>query len=125
MGVGMKNKKGFTLIEITAVVVVLAIIALLITPVVTKVINKNRNKVYDDQINGIVASAKVWGAEHIGSLPGIGESDVTITLDVLQKGGYAKAELVNPSTNELFDPLKTKIVIKNNNGNLIYKVVIE
>lgn len=125
MGVGMRDRKGFTLIEITAVVVVLAIIALLITPIVSRIIGTNRNKVYDDQINGIIASAKTWGAEHIGRLPGIGDSAVTITLEELQNGGYANSELKNPSTNELFDPLKTKIIITNNNGVLNYKVEIE
>lgn len=199
----MKNNKGFTLVEIISVVVILSLIALLITPIVSKIIKDNGQKTYDDQIKGIIASAKTWGADHMNGLPGEisklqsssiisaaktwasynpglipeeGDSDlvvtlktlqnanyisndlenpstgkpydsehvkiviknldgeivysviqeeVTITLEDLQSGGYSKTDLKNPDTNELFDPVKTKIIITNNNGNLIYKVEIE
>lgn len=189
--------------EIIASVVVLSLIALLITPIVSQIIKSNAEKTHDDQISAIVASAKAWGADHMNGLPGeiskiqasqiitaaktwastnqglipdIGDSDlvitlkmlqdlslvsnslenpatgkpydsihvkiviknidgeivysviqeeVTLTLEDLQKGGYSKKDLKDPDTNELFDPIKTKIIITNNNGNLIYKVEIE
>ena len=118
----MKKNKGFTLIEIVAVVVVLAIIALLITPVVSKIINTNREKLYDDQIKNIISSAKIWGADNVGQLPGAGEAAVVITLKDLQDGGYAKTNLKNPDTNEEFDPMTTIITITNNNGIINYAV---
>ena len=121
----MKKNKGFTLIEIISVVVVLAIIALLVTPIVSKILDNNRDRLYNNQIDGIIKSAKVWGAEHVGRLPGDGEKDVVITLGELQTGGYADKTVKNTKTNENFDPDKTKIIISNKGGIISYKVEIE
>ncbi len=125
----MKNKKtfnkGFSLVELIAVIVVLGLLASIVTPVVKNVISDNRNKLYQKQIDGIVESAKVWGANNVGKLPGDGEPNVEITLGDLKKGGYADKNLKNPKTERLFDDEATKIIISNQNGILNYTVVVE
>ena len=43
----MKNKKGFTLVEILAVIIILAVIALLVSPMIIGNINDSREKLYE------------------------------------------------------------------------------
>lgn len=123
MGVSMKKNRGFTLIEMMAVVVVLAILALIVTPIVSDIIDNNREKLYNDQVKAIISSAKLWGSEHPGRLPDIGGGEVEVTLLELKQGGYMKTELINPQDDEPFAD-GCKVVITNRNGNLHYEFVL-
>ena len=44
----MKNKKGFTLIELMAIIAILSLLAMVATPKVIDVINNNRNKAFSE-----------------------------------------------------------------------------
>lgn len=124
MGVDMKKNKGFTLIELMAVLIIIALLVIVVTPITSKLINNNRNKIYDDQVKSIISSAKIWGAEHPGQLPDKGEKDVIITLGELRAGGYVDKDLENPLTNKPFDD-GCEVTITNRNGNLIYEFFVE
>ena len=121
-----ENKKsGFTLVEMLAVVIVLSLIAIIVTPIIDDVLDDNKERAYEEQISGIISSAKLWGAENIGKLPNTDGESTSVTLKNLQIGGYAKTNLKNPKTNDVFDAELTKIVITNQNGILNYEVVFE
>lgn len=47
------NKKGFTLLELLAVIVVLAVIALIVTPFVTKAIKQAKKGSFTDSAYGM------------------------------------------------------------------------
>ena len=119
------NKKGFTLIELLAVIIILGLLAIIVVPNVTDIVNENSDKVYERQIENIIKSAKTWGADNIGKLPNVNNESIKITLGELQQGGYAKSDLKNPKTEELFDETNTYVIIKNINGNLDYQVFVE
>lgn len=51
-------KKGFTLVELLAVIVVLAIITLIIFPIVTDQINSSKTDLYEVQVDNIIKAAK-------------------------------------------------------------------
>lgn len=52
------KRKGFTLVELLAVIIVIAIISLIIFPVVTKQISKSKQDLYNVQIENIIKAAK-------------------------------------------------------------------
>ena len=52
--------KGFTLIEILAVVTIIGVVSLITMPVVQKNITKSRQQAYNNQIDNIVKAAKDW-----------------------------------------------------------------
>ena len=56
----MKSKKGFTLVELLAVIVILAIIALIATPQVLKMIEETKRKSVKASLNGLVDSANMY-----------------------------------------------------------------
>lgn len=119
------NKKGFTLIELFAVIIILGLLAIIVVPNVIDIVNENSDKVYERQIENIIKSAKTWGADNLGKLPNVNNESIRVTLGELQQGGYAKNDLKNPKTEELFDENNTYVIIKNINGNLDYQVFVE
>lgn len=114
----LKNKKGFTLIELIGVIVIIALLALLITPVVTSVINNSKEKLYQNTLKNIELSAKDWFSdeENIDKLPKNFET-CYINLSELKNAGIVDKDIRNPKTDEpLTDELINIIVTKNNNS---------
>ena len=55
----MKNMKGFTLVELLAVIVILAIVALVTAPAILNVINDSREKGAQDKAWGTIDAVKL------------------------------------------------------------------
>jgi prepilin-type N-terminal cleavage/methylation domain-containing protein len=115
------KKKGFTLIEMMAAIVILAVIALLVVPLVEQTILNIRQDSYNNQIESIRQSARRFGADNINLLPGEGDVAYQMTLEQLKEAGYAKKDIRNPITGDSF-PSHLEIRIENVNGNLVYIV---
>lgn len=118
------KQKGFTLVEILAVLVILALLATIIYPVVNTNIKKSKQKLYEAQIENILNAARNYASENIALLPtNDGESlEPPITLGFLEEKGYIEENLENPKTGEKFDK-NLKITITNKKGVLNYEVV--
>ena len=52
-------KKGFTLIELMAVVIVLGVLALFVVPTIDKTMKQIREDGYEEQINNIKTAEKI------------------------------------------------------------------
>ena len=52
------NKKGFTLVELLGVLVVLSVILMIAFPLITTYINKSKQKAYDTQMGLIITGLK-------------------------------------------------------------------
>ena len=94
------NKKGFTLVELLAVIVILAIIALIATPIVINVIGEARKGADARSVEGYVkAYESAYYQELIKSnSPKFGEpltveySGATVTCDTLTLGADNKID---------------------------------
>ena len=53
------KKRGFTLIEFLAVVILLATIIVILIPIILRIAQKWRKNTFQDSIYGIVESAKI------------------------------------------------------------------
>lgn len=87
------NKKGFTLTELIAVIVLLGVIALVAVPIVNETISKSKEKAHKEQINRIVSAAKRWGVDNFSLLPMENESFV-LELDKLVQDGYLEDDIL-------------------------------
>lgn len=107
-------KKGFTLVELLGVIIVLAVISLITIPAITDSLNQYEKNLCDTQISYMIAAAKNWGVDHLLQLPEEGE-EMTITLSELIQQGYMqgdpnasteadKLKIINPNTNQYFNP---------------------
>lgn len=93
----MKNK-GFTLIEIIGVLVILISIILTIFPIVIKRIDSSKEKAYQIQIDSIRKAAENWALKNISSLPDSESDTLTINLGDLKVSGSIDMNVVNPVT---------------------------
>jgi prepilin-type N-terminal cleavage/methylation domain-containing protein len=114
-------KKGFTLIELMAAVIILATIALIAVPLVEQTLLEINQDAYKTQIKSIREGARQWGAENMTVLPVNNGDTYVLTLGTLKTEGFVKKDIVDPLTKELFlDTLQ--ITIMNNLGNYVYLV---
>ena len=94
----MKKKNGFTLIEILAVVVILAILSLIAIPVISKQIQQSKIHLYKEQVNRILEASEKYMQENDSTLPKkmLENYDITeapvekITLDMLYENKFIK-----------------------------------
>ena len=63
-----KVKKGFTLVEVIASILILGIIALVVVPIVRKNLDEVRMKTYKETVNEIIRTGKIYASKN--SLPG-------------------------------------------------------
>lgn len=119
------NKKGFTLVELLAVIVIIALLGLIVSTSVVKIINNSRQDMYENQILSIKNAAEVWGGENINLLPNEGEC-IYMTLGYLKNYGLIDDNVLDSRTNDkINDDLKIKITNNINNNyksNIKYEV---
>jgi len=95
------NKKGFTLVELLAVIVILGILALITTPVVINIIDDSKNKAYEEQKRLVEGAAERWGVNNLKKLPTTDGASCYITTETLLNEGYlSSAEINDPTKNE-------------------------
>lgn len=93
--IGDRMKKGFTLIELLGVIILLGVLALIAYPVVDSSIKNSREKAYNQTINNILESARIYGTDHkLGY-----DSELSIlSFETLQQAGYLENEdIINPT----------------------------
>lgn len=116
----MKNR-GFTLVELLGVVFILALLGLIIIPVVSNVLNDNKMKLYNVQIQHIEDGAKSYVSERVFSIDIPDGTSRGITLGTLQDLGYVKSDISDPLTRQKFSR-DLIIVISNKSGAFEYTV---
>ncbi len=113
----MKNKKGFTLIELVVVVAILGVLALLIVPNVTNRISEAKEAVLEANIKVINNAIKLYYAME-GNYPTLEETDdddgkLGKIIEVLQAVKYLDAEEAERAT----EALKGKVSVKEDKSN--------
>lgn len=94
-------KKGFTLVELLVVIVILSLIAVVVYPTIAKIINDSKENTYNTQVNLIVKAAKEWGAEHPNKLPSKETDDgLKVCISSLVSEGYINDTVKNPNTSQ-------------------------
>ena len=70
----MKNKKGFTLVELIVVLVILAILAALLVPALTKYIDKANEEKATSECRMVVMAAQTAGTEYYAKNDSLSET---------------------------------------------------
>lgn len=128
------NNKGFTLIEMIMVIAILAMLAVLTTPNVIKMINKNKADNYNSVIDSIVSSCDLYTSDNRYNLsfndtcsadyeatPNV---STFITLQDLVNSKDISTPIRNECTNEElnYDTIKITITLDCKTKNFSYKI---
>lgn len=118
------KKKGFTLIELMGVIMILGVIALIAIPVVDRQLKESKKDLSQTQKENIKDAAKMWAAKNIYNLPESGAS-CYIKYSDLTSGGYLKEELKDPNTNVEFSDDTVSIKVEKDANYNKYNYYVE
>ncbi len=96
----MKNKKGFTLVELLAVIVLLGVLIAIAVPSVLGISKKIKENMYDAKLKTIEVAAEAWADDNKSKC----DSLKTMSISQLIGEGYLKADdksgnILNPKDN--------------------------
>ena len=110
-------KKGFTIVELLAVVAIIGILLILIIPTVNTLISDSEDKSYNFQINTIKDAGINFTLENIDVLLSNDKYEsFVIDLKTLKDLAFVDYELKNPKNNKYFSD-DTLIILTSKNGN--------
>ncbi len=115
------NNKGFTLVEILAVVVILGIIATILIPAVGLIINKNKEDNYKNLKNSILSAAKVYMSDNRYN---INRNIDNISSEKIEDNKLTVQLLINNdllSTNQIKNPMNSSQTLNLNDSYVIVK----
>lgn len=113
------KQKGFTLVELIGVIVILGVIAVFSIPALTKTFKDSAEKEYNEYIKNITLAAENY---FHSETDGIINGKEFIKVGTLIENGYLK-KTINPKTNEETSGDATIIISKNEDGTEKYDFV--
>ena len=117
-------KKGFTLVELIATLIILSVVAIIVVPNVYDNMDDSKSKITITQTTSIIDSAKEWSADHIRELSC--NNDSYVFLKDLQSNGYIDDPLYQDTeghtyNSNLFVLIHCDVIEADDNNNENYK----
>lgn len=108
----IRNNKGFSIIELIAVIAIIMALSTLIFIAVDDKINDSKELSYNMLVNSIIQSTENYLLDNSDDYPELDtvNSVVEITLNDLVYGGYLEFDLIDARTDTEI-PLTTKVII--------------
>lgn len=105
-------KKGFTLIEVLAVIIILGFLSVIVIPPILKAIDGSREKSYEQLISNIKQSTQLYIRQNKEDIEGIHDigNVISIKLKDLVDDNVLKAPIIDPRNEEEIS-LETSISI--------------
>ena len=117
-------KKGFTVIELLATIIILGIIGTIGVVVFDNVIHNMRIKAFETQKESIILSAQKWISDKRGTENYPNTFPYQLTLEELLKEEYIEKNICNQEERLTIDYKNSYIEIKENNKTYEYNLVI-
>lgn len=101
----MKDKNGFTLIELIGIIVILGVLVVIGVPSLLKNLNNNKNKEYETFEKNLFLAAESYIQKRQELYPNLSKNNgtVIVSINALIDDGLIKNNMVNPKTDEKID----------------------
>ena len=86
-----RKEKGFTLVEIIGVIVLMGLVITIGSTTINNIKNVSREKLYNEQINRLVSVSKTWAIENTNKMPSTIGDTYQVGIDRLVEEGYLKS----------------------------------
>lgn len=97
-------KKGFTLVELLCVIIIIAVVSGIVFPIVVSNINRSKDELLKVQIKDIEGAAKKWALANLDKLDKYHVNDVYVSIQYLKDMNFLDKDfLLNPKTKESMD----------------------
>lgn len=106
------NKRGFTLVELMGILVILGVLLIFTVPSITKTLKNSETKENTEYENTVCLAAKSYMEVNRYDYPR------EITFKTLRDEGYLSTTLKNPETDSL-DSDSKKVKISSDSGNIV------
>lgn len=118
----MKNKKGFTMIELLAVILILSMIVLVSLPALVTTLNQTDQKEYEQFEKTIFLAAESYFQRNIDQFPQLAYPNgrAAVAIDTLITEGFIRQGFINPNTKEPINHTASIFAIVGSNGILEY-----
>ncbi len=103
------NKKGFTLVELLAVVVILGILMTISIPAVSKWIDKGKATNLDSQKETLIMATKSYAQANRNNLPKAIGDHKTVTASELKQNNYLEKDIINGNKESCMAESKVEI----------------
>ena len=126
------KKNGFTLVELLAVIVIMAILLTIAVPNVIGVSNKIRKNMYCSKIDDIEAAAKLYGNDYIDEIEKSGNEKIIYVYTLVENNMFKKEKdncvlksndnpcITDPRDNSSMDNVSIKLTKKDKRINAEY-----
>lgn len=125
-GENMKKNKAFTLVELIAVITILAVILLVSLPSLLGTIERTGEKRYQDFLDDLYMMTENYISTHSDQFPDLNEEgkQVDISIRELKDAEYFRANPVNPKTDEPVHDFDIVRVTRNQDKTYSYEYLI-
>ena len=116
-------KKGFTLVELIGVMVILGLMVLVGVPAMTRTLRNTNEDEYNRALTDLYLATENYIEVNRTNFPTLNEAggETYISLNELKNAGYLRANITNPKTEKVFDYTKAVRVFRNLDGTLDYE----
>ena len=98
--IGDSMKKGFTLVELLAVMILLGVVSLIAVPSIGKILTRSREKALESTKEELIKAAQKYYADNIRELPEDGSHKCLSVSEIEANGYISNDDIVDPKTEE-------------------------
>jgi len=124
-GEDMKKNKAFTLVELIAVITILAVILVISLPSLLGTIEKTGEKRYQDFLDNLYMMTENYVTTHFDEFPDLKEEGarVEISISKLREAEYFRTNPINPKTDKAVSDLDKVVVTRTTNKTYSYEFI--
>lgn len=96
-----QGNRGFTLVELLAIIIILGMIVITTYPAVGSIIEHGEEKAYNEQVKRIEESTLSYVSKNINTILPEGTESAKIAIEDLRTQGFIKkSDVINPKTDQ-------------------------